>query len=367
LPPTGSGSGSGEDLRLRQLSSSSYPLAKCNDGSQATYYVQPGQHAGKVMIWLQGGGVCWDKETCDARCEASNEDSELCKSQTEPEISFREDSSTADPYRDYWLVYVHYCSSDFWSGTASASEATAGYNFLGRHIVEAVVQDLTDNYNLLAATTVVLTGCSAGAAGVALNCDEVASKVPDADFRCVADAPDFFPPDTSIAPGCFARDAEFQNQVTQFWGRKYDQSCQDHADSNNVANVGELCGPLARSLQFVTSPLLLMTSFFDPAITIVHGCEGTYEAQGGAAYQNFKDRWMNGMKQELDSLKSAKPEIALYVPNCVIHCMLYQFPNMLVEQQSIYSFVSSWLAGDGRTAQHAVDGISSANPTCPAD
>ena len=79
----------GEDLKLRQLSSSSYPLAKCNDGSQATYYVQPGQHAGKVMIWLQGGGVCWDKETCDARCEASNEDSELCKSQTEPEISFR--------------------------------------------------------------------------------------------------------------------------------------------------------------------------------------------------------------------------------------------------------------------------------------
>ena len=100
--------------------------------------------------------------------------------------SLAEDSSTADPYSDYWLVYVHYCSSDFWSGTASASEATAGYNFLGRHIVGAVVQDLSDNYNLLAATTVVLTGCSAGAAGVALNCDEVASKVPDADFRCVA-------------------------------------------------------------------------------------------------------------------------------------------------------------------------------------
>ena len=83
-------------------------------------------------------------------------------------------------------MYVPYCSSDLWSGTASSSEASTGYNFLGRHIVEAVVQDLTDNYNLLAATTVVLTGCSAGAAGVALNCDEVASKVPDADFRCVA-------------------------------------------------------------------------------------------------------------------------------------------------------------------------------------
>ena len=81
--------GESQELQLRQLPSSIYPLAKCNDGSQATYYAQPGQHTGKVMIWLQGGGACWDKDTCDLRCDASNPDSELCKSQTEPEITFK--------------------------------------------------------------------------------------------------------------------------------------------------------------------------------------------------------------------------------------------------------------------------------------
>ena len=91
-----------------------------------------------------------------------------------------------DPYHDYWVVYVHYCSSDLWSGTNTASTATGGYNFLGRKIVESVIQDLTDNHNLLTATKVVLSGCSAGAAGVSFNCDDVAAKLPNADFRCVA-------------------------------------------------------------------------------------------------------------------------------------------------------------------------------------
>ena len=61
-----------------------------------------------------------------------------------------------------------------------------GYNFQGKNIVDSVIQDLTDNHNLLTATKVVLTGCSAGAAGVAFNCDDLAAKIPSADLRCVA-------------------------------------------------------------------------------------------------------------------------------------------------------------------------------------
>jgi len=365
-PPTGSGSGSGGpvELKLRNLPKSTYPLAVCNDGTQATYYTQGGGHSGKVMIWLQGGGACWDKGGCDERCGSGSQEEELCTSQTKQEITFWEGSAA---YGDYWMVYVHYCSSDLWSGTNPASSSTGGYNFQGKNIVDSIIKDLSDNHNLLTATKVVLTGCSAGAAGVAFNCDDVAAKMPNADFRCVADAPDFFPPDTIIAPGCFARDPEFQNMGTQLWGRKYDQSCQDHAVTNNVDNVGELCGALARSIQFISTPFLLMTNYFDPAITIIHGCEQTYEAQGDTAFQNFKDRWINGMKAELDSIRTSKPEVALYVTNCVIHCMTYEWPNIKVEQQTIAGFISSWLAGDGKTAQHAVDGITSSNPTCPVE
>ena len=84
------------------------------------------------------------------------------------------------------MVYVHYCSSDLWSGTNAASSSTGGYNFQGKNIVDSIIQDLSDNHNLLTATKVVLTGCSAGAAGVSFNCDDLAAKMPNADFRCVA-------------------------------------------------------------------------------------------------------------------------------------------------------------------------------------
>ena len=34
------------------------PHSRCNDGSQANYYTDPGLPQGKVLITLQGGGKC---------------------------------------------------------------------------------------------------------------------------------------------------------------------------------------------------------------------------------------------------------------------------------------------------------------------
>ena len=47
----------------------SYPLAKCNDGTPANYYYSDDLlHATKLVINLQGGGACYDKQGCQNRC-----------------------------------------------------------------------------------------------------------------------------------------------------------------------------------------------------------------------------------------------------------------------------------------------------------
>ena len=59
--------------KLVKRSLASYPLAKCNDGTPANYYYTDDLlHAAKLVINLQGGGGCWDKEDCVKRCAVSS-------------------------------------------------------------------------------------------------------------------------------------------------------------------------------------------------------------------------------------------------------------------------------------------------------
>ena len=71
-------------------------------------------------------------------------------------------------------VFVPYCSSDSWSGTKKDSE---GLTFMGRHILQEVIKELSDFQQLLFGEELFLAGSSAGAIGVLLNVDFVAQLV----------------------------------------------------------------------------------------------------------------------------------------------------------------------------------------------
>ena len=100
-------------MNLELVSLSSFPLAKCNDGTAAAYYryetqniVQPGyfnseilfvrqpningQATKKMLIYLRGGGLCVpgsSSKSCDDRC--SSEPS-LCTASTDPDYILTE-------------------------------------------------------------------------------------------------------------------------------------------------------------------------------------------------------------------------------------------------------------------------------------
>ena len=57
--------------KLLKRSLSGYPLARCNDGTPANYYYTPDLlNADKLVINLQGGGACYDKQGCQNRSVA---------------------------------------------------------------------------------------------------------------------------------------------------------------------------------------------------------------------------------------------------------------------------------------------------------
>ena len=50
------------------------------------------------------------------------------------------------------------------------------------------------------------------------------------------------------------------------------QSCLEFAATEAVENVGELCGVTSRFAQFVTTPLMILSSHEDSVFTNAFGC-----------------------------------------------------------------------------------------------
>jgi len=358
----------GPGMIQKELAPSKYPLAMCNDGTQANYYHQPGENHGKFLISFQGGGTCDSVENCDSRCA----NTDLCTAQTDKivdmEMPFGDQFN--DPFHDYWHVQVHYCSSDTWSGTRMASPETGGYHFYGKHIFEAVIQDLAENFNLLEAKNIVLTGGSAGAQGVTFRCDDTAewvlSQNPNIDIRCVPNAPELYPPDVHT-DGCYTRDPDYQNYLTEFWGRVEDKSCLEFAQQNNVENVGELCGVNAHFTKFITTPQLIISTHADPTFGHIFGCE---PRPGTPEDDQFVEEWMTAHSEIVLDLMAEHPEIAIFAPNCRLHGVGFNQPITVKENESgeletLGTFITKWMESDGKVPLHANDDIFTDNPTCP--
>ena len=77
-------------------------------------------------------------------------------------------------------IFVKYCTSDFWSGDAAATNLTWNFAFRGSRVVSAVITDLLENKGMgsTAGQRLLFGGCSAGAIGAMNN-----SKTPRDGYR----------------------------------------------------------------------------------------------------------------------------------------------------------------------------------------
>lgn len=210
-----------------------YPQALCNDGTPAVYYFRPGigDNADNWIIYLEGGGSCPSVEACRQRQEQYPE--RMSSENAQPSfygITHHNPDLNPD-FFDFNHVYVWYCSSDLWSGTNDASEATGGYYFKGKAIVEAVILSLLDGSatggkSLRTAENVLLAGSSAGSAGVQHNLDFVGQLLPaTANLKGLADSlwpiANLHEYDLGIEP----EPPELIEEVFALWHPLHDASC----------------------------------------------------------------------------------------------------------------------------------------------
>jgi hypothetical protein len=167
---------------------------KCGNGTDTGVGVnlQPG--ATKLFIYMQGGGACWDAATCFALRSAVGVTDGYGGGKFEADKR----SLTAGPFdrgaatnlwSDASFVFVPYCTGDLHAGSRVA-EYLAG-NPMSRvyHVGGANMDVLLPRLRgtVPAATTVWLTGSSAGGYGALLNLERVARGFSTAEVHVLSD------------------------------------------------------------------------------------------------------------------------------------------------------------------------------------
>ncbi len=201
-------------LRRRDVADSD---ATCLAGGQADYYVRPGfgADADKWVIFLQGGGFCYDTASCEARDRYQvypyDEDTLFLTIGDAARAGILSDEPSQNPkFYNFNQVYLHYCSSDVWVGGGADGMGGGEVTFIpdgdttavtGEHrgsaIFESVIQELRTPYiveelglpRITDASKVLLVGTSAGGFGTMSNLDRLAGLLPSGiDVRGFNDA-----------------------------------------------------------------------------------------------------------------------------------------------------------------------------------
>jgi Pectinacetylesterase len=235
----------GGDLYRIGVDQTAFPDALCNDGTPAVFFVRRAcpsmpEVANYWHIHLEGGGACNTAQSCANRwCSLdTNFGAAQMSSRGSPgRIRARGifDRASRNAFHCWNQVFIHYCSSDSWSGEGEVDSVTADdpvdveagcthgvdctpvdykIHFRGATIVDAVRNQLRRDCNGAAcppadfavdqnndgvldwtmpdlddATAVILSGSSAGSSGVRIHADAFGTALKATNTNCLAGQP----------------------------------------------------------------------------------------------------------------------------------------------------------------------------------
>jgi Pectinacetylesterase len=159
-----------------------FPDTTCRDGSRAGLAVRKNAASKKLMIFMEGGGICFNKETC-AENPANTQ-----WQRGEQLGGVFDRNNAANPVKDWNVIYIPYCSGDLHGG-AKRNVTVSGVGtqqFVGALNMKRLLQAIVPAFS--SATDVLLTGVSAGGLGASMNAVAVQDAFPRLRVRLVDDS-----------------------------------------------------------------------------------------------------------------------------------------------------------------------------------
>lgn len=170
-----------------------FPDSACDDGSPTGIGVSLGTGP-DLVIFLNGGGACWDYLTCyvlgtAARGPFGRPQFDALRASVLPD-SFLDRELAGNPFRDASLVFVPYCTGDIHGGDHVATYVGAGgaraYHHVGHANLLAFLRRLAVTWP--SPRRLVVSGASAGGFGAVLNYDAFRAAWPAAASYLVDDS-----------------------------------------------------------------------------------------------------------------------------------------------------------------------------------
>ena len=165
----------------------------CANGTDYSYYAYKGS-TNNVVIDFQGGGACWDGETCALGSSTAGDDAFYFDSvfvNLSADLSGIYDHTRDDnPIADWYHVYIPYCTGDIHIGNAEQTyTAPNGTDLTIQHKGAVNAQSVLDwtFENFEDPEQIFITGCSAGGYGAAYWTETIAGNYPDADIKQLGD------------------------------------------------------------------------------------------------------------------------------------------------------------------------------------
>jgi hypothetical protein len=168
----------------------------CSGSTPYVFHARTGA-VNKLVVYYEGGGACWDNFTCGGEPRLGI--GPTFKQAAQPDegpanfgTGFADLSNPDNPFRDWNIVYVPYCTGDVHWGDASV-EHRSGNRFPvpieHKGFVNAQVVEKWTREHFTDPEQVFVTGSSAGAYGAIVNSLSLIENVyPEAEFSVLGDA-----------------------------------------------------------------------------------------------------------------------------------------------------------------------------------
>ncbi|XP_072036160.1 palmitoleoyl-protein carboxylesterase notum1'-like isoform X3 [Amphiura filiformis] len=315
----------------------------CNDGSPAGYYLRKSYGSKKWLVYLEGGWYCYNEPSCRARWASS---SRLMSSTEWPKTKTGSGVLSADPEenRVWWkanVVYIPYCSSDVWSGTASASD-TGSYAFMGALIIQEVLQELM-SVGLMSAKEMVLAGSSAGGTAVLMNLDRISEFMAAAGSKArvlgLADSgwfletPQIVSQQTDCSNAFYCNPSVAIQMGTKLWNSNVPKSCRESYSVNERWR----CFFGFRIYESIKSPIFLFQWLYDEAQLTV--------GSGMASPPINLQHWNFMQKTGRDMRASLRNASVVFAPACYSHLVLTtsEWTQIQVRNVKLHKALRCWL------------------------